>query len=53
MIQNEKEIAVIEVQQKQIQSDVDSIQKETVEMKKMMHEILIMLKSSDFTTASE
>ena len=53
VVQNEKEIAVIEVQQKQIQADVGSIEEQTVEMKKMIHDILIMLKSSDFTTASE
>ena len=53
VVQNEKEIAIIEVHQKQIQTDVHSIQKESVEMKKMLHEILIMLKSSDFTTVSE
>ena len=53
VVQNEKEIAVIEVQQKQIQSDVNSIQKESVEMRKMLHEILMMLKHSDYNTASD
>ena len=53
VVENEKNIAVIQVQQTEIAKDVNSIQKESVEMRKMLHEILIMLKSSDLTAARE